>query len=144
MNLQAAIGFHNNPSSDEPAEHGARELDDHQNRQDIVAIDFDGVLSQSKGPYSLGHFGPPIKKGLQLLRMVMRHGYRPVIFTARRETDLVANWLARLGFPGLMVTNHKVPAAAYIDDRAFSFDAEDSSVLDLFRKIEKKAGNKKA
>jgi hypothetical protein len=142
MNLQAAIGFHENPSSKDQEEIGVRELDDHQNREEVVVFDFDGVLSQSKGPYARGHFGPPIKKGIQLLRLVISKGYRPVILTARKETDLVHNFLAKLGFSGIMVTNHKVAAVAYIDDRAFNFDEDSSSVLDLFKKIEKKAGKK--
>lgn len=84
----------------------------------IVCVDFDGVLSNSVGPYWPGHFGTPIEEGLHLLSMLMQGGYKVVILTARKETDLVALWLRDHGFPGMFVTNHKVPALMYVDDRA--------------------------
>ncbi len=83
-----------------------------------LCIDFDGVLCDSKGPYGWGHFGPPEPEGLKLLRMAIADGFYVTILTARKETDLVAQWLEKQGFPNMVVTNHKVPALAYVDDRA--------------------------
>ena len=84
-----------------------------------VAVDFDGLLCDSIGPYMRGHFGKPNEEGLKFLRQLLVEKYNPVILTARRETDLVASWLKRHGFPNLLVTNHKVPAILYADDHAF-------------------------
>lgn len=98
-----------------------------------VLLDFDGVLSQSAGPYNRGHFGPPIPEGLKLLRLCLEHGYNTVIFTARKETDLVANWLRQQGFPHMMVTNHKIPASSYVDDRAIPWNASKSKADDAIK-----------
>lgn len=104
-------------------------------RQKTVCVDFDGVLSASDGPYHPSHFGPPLDRGLRLLRELLDKGYHVVILTARKETDLVALWLSHHGFPNMFVTNHKVAAVAYIDDRAISF-ADDSNVEDILKYVE--------
>lgn len=104
-------------------------------RQKTVCVDFDGVLSESSGPYAPDHFGPPISEGIKLLRILLDKGYDVKILTARKETDLVANWLREHGFPGMFVTNRKIPAVAYIDDRAISF-ADDSKAEDILKYVE--------
>lgn len=91
-----------------------------------VCIDFDGVLSNSDGPYEWGHFGPANKEGLKLIKRCQDEGYNVVILTARRETDLVANWLRDQGFPRMFVTNHKIPASSYVDDRAIPWNQDES------------------
>jgi hypothetical protein len=96
-------------------------------------IDFDGTVNESKGPYAYGHFGPPIPEGLKLIKMCQQAGYTVVIFTARRETDLVANWLRDHGFPHMYVTNRKVPASSYIDDRSIPWNSEESKAEDVFK-----------
>jgi hypothetical protein len=119
-------------------EFGSHQLAHTTNREDVVAFDFDGVLSQTDGPYEHNHFGPPVKEGMKLLRMVIARGYQPVVFTARKETDSVAQWMGAHGFPGLLVTNHKPVAIAYVDDRAIHF-AGGSSAIEIFKKIVKRA-----
>jgi hypothetical protein len=141
MNIAATIGFRNNPSSKDPEEFGLRELEHQANRDEVVCLDFDGVLTDSTGPYARGHFGKPIREGFSLLRLLLANGYTPVILTARKETDLVAGWLAAHGFPGLRVTNHKEPAIAYVDDRAIKFHGA-SNGLDIFKQIQKKGFQK--
>jgi hypothetical protein len=94
-----------------------------------VAIDFDGVLCRSDGPYEFGHFGPPIPEGLKLIKRCKDEGYNVVIFTARKETDLVSNWLRQQGFAHMFVTNHKIPCSAYVDDRAIPWN-QDTSLAD--------------
>lgn len=100
-----------------------------------VLVDFDGVLSESSGPYVKDHFGPPIEEGLKLLRLCLQHGYSVVIFTARKETDMVAKWLDEHGFPNMMVTNHKIPASAYVDDRAIPWHSKHSKAEDVFKYV---------
>jgi hypothetical protein len=98
-----------------------------------VCVDFDGVLCESSGPYNRGHFGPPITEGLKLLRLCLEHNYTVVILTARKETDLVAGWLRKQGFPHMFVTNTKVPASAYLDDRAIPWAAGKSKADDAIK-----------
>lgn len=106
-----------------------RPLNQEPDKKKTVCMDFDGCLSDSSGPYTRGHFGEPIEEGLHLLTLLQQDGYNVVILTARNETDLVSLWLKDHGFPGLLVTNHKVPALFYFDDRALraedNFKAED-------------------
>ncbi len=86
--------------------------------QNTIALDFDDTLCASSGPYMPDHFGAPIPEGLKLLRLLLSRGYNVVILTARKATDAVAVWLKLHGFPNMVVTNTKVPALAYVDDRA--------------------------
>lgn len=109
-------------------------MSEHHN---TVCVDFDGVICASDGPYTKDHFGPPIRSGIMLLRMLQRKGYDVVILTARKETDSVAVYLAHLGFPNMIVTNHKIPALAYVDDRAVHAH-EGASALSMLREIEKR------
>jgi hypothetical protein len=102
-----------------------------------VCVDFDGVLCDSAGPYHRNHFGPPIKQGMQLLRLLQARGWTVVILTARKETDSVEKYLSAQGFPNLLVTNEKVPAQAYIDDRAVHAH-EGYKALDLIRELERR------
>jgi hypothetical protein len=48
----------------------------------------------------------------------------------------VALWLKKQGFRNMLVTNHKVPAIAYVDDHAIHFpdDAKADDMLKLIRK----------
>ncbi len=104
MNLQAAIAVHQPEQKTKEWKHGC--------------VDFDGVLAVHDGTYQPGKIGAPIPEGLRLLRMLLDQGYQVTILTARKETDLVARWLAAQGFPNMFVTNEKPPAQAYVDDRA--------------------------
>lgn len=100
-----------------------------------VGVDFDGVLCQSEGPYEYGHFGPPISEGLKLVRLLMEEGYNVKIFTARKETDQVAVWLAKQGLQNMHVTNQKVPATAYVDDRAIPWSSKKSTAEEALEYI---------
>lgn len=106
--------------------------------EQTVAIDFDGPLSKADGPYFRGHFGPPNQEGLKLLGMLIGMGYHVVIFTARKETDLVATWLKQQGFSNLVVTNTKPVAIAYVDDRAISF-GDNSTADEILQHIQQGA-----
>ncbi len=106
----------------------------HPARFRTVAVDFDGVLAHVSGPFQYGRIGAPRPEGLKLLRMLIEEGFHVAILTARKETDLVAKWLADQGFPGLLVTNTKMPALVYLDDRALRV-LEHSSADSLMQKI---------
>lgn len=104
-----------------------------------VCVDFDGVLNNSSGPYHQNHFGAPLVEGLRLLRLLLEDGYNVVILTARKETDSVALWLKDHGFPGMFVTNTKVPAQAYVDDRGVHWHEGQTAEVAM-SEIEKRPG----
>jgi len=128
MKISSAIRIH-------AATELRRPLSNDVEKWKTVLVDFDGVLSESSGPYARDHFGPPLKEGFKLVRTLLVRDFNVVIFTARKETDMVAQWLKNHGLPHLMVTNHKVAAIAYVDDRALPW-GDDSKAEDLLPYIE--------
>lgn len=117
------------------AESGGHELVQDPHHWRTVCVDFDGVLNDSSGPFKHGHFGPPIPEGMKLLKILIERGWTVVILTARKETDAVAGWLGSQGTPGLLVTNHKVPAQAYVDDRGVHWH-QDQTAEEAMKEIE--------
>jgi hypothetical protein len=89
-----------------------------------LAIDFDGVLhAYSKGWQDGTIYDRPLFFAVEALRRLRLWGYTLVIFTARKDTQAVKEWLAANDFPtDIEVTNVKPPAWAYIDDRAIRFE----------------------
>lgn len=84
-----------------------------------ICVDFDGVLNEYNG-YEEGNLGKPLS-GSQDFIKELRRKYMVVIFTSRPK-EQVSNWLSKNGFPDIKVTNRKLPAVAYIDDRAIPFN----------------------
>lgn len=102
-----------------------------------TCVDFDGVVHA----YSLGWNGgeiydEPVPGAIEALQVLLAAG-PVVIFTARQELHLVANWLRGHGVPAVLdtyppvkfwrgrdtvlVTNRKLPAQVYVDDRGVTF-----------------------
>ena len=84
-----------------------------------ICVDFDGVLNECTG-YEEGDLGEPLS-GSHTFIKELRKKYKVVILTSRPNEE-VSNWLSENGFPWMEVTNCKVPAVAYIDDRAIRFN----------------------
>lgn len=105
-----------------------------------IAIDFDGVIHQySRGWQDGAIYDPPMPGAIDALTILMEH-YAVFIHTTRIAAD-VAGWLADRGFDTLvdvegpshpkrefwneqgtlLVTDRKLPAVAYVDDRAVRF-----------------------
>lgn len=88
-----------------------------------VAVDFDGVVhSYTQGWTGYKPLDDPEPGALGFILGLQAQGYEVVIMSARahneegvKETE---NWLESHGFPQLRVTNEKVTAVAYVDDRA--------------------------
>ncbi|MGW0948503.1 hypothetical protein ACWD4O_38935 [Streptomyces sp. NPDC002623] len=115
-----------------------------------LAIDFDGVIHQySRGWQDGTIYDPPLPGALQALEQLTRT-YAVFIHTTRDATN-VAAWLAQRGFDTvvdvdgpthpkrefwnevgpLLVTDRKLPAVAYIDDRGIRFTDWDQALSDL-------------
>jgi len=103
-------------------------------RRYSIAVDFDGVIHRySKGWHDGTIYDEPMEGAREALARIHRR-YRVVIFTTRVNPDLhggeqqmgrIQEWLARHGFRlgehYDEITHVKVPALAYIDDRALHF-----------------------
>ena len=90
-----------------------------------ICIDFDGVLIDH--PHSLSFSeclrqGKPTDRSVEILKYLSRF-YELVVLTARKDDELeqVREWLSTQGFPTMEITNKKIPAMVYIDDRAVRF-----------------------
>jgi len=86
-----------------------------------VCVDFDGVLNDYRG-YREGYVYPFKPEGIEFLKQLKEIGFRIVILTSIRLAD-VERLLHEDGLDELVdqITNVKVPAIAYIDDRDITF-----------------------
>ncbi len=96
-----------------------------QASKQTIAVDFDGVIHQYRGGKGLGVPIPGSKGGIQALQSA---GIQVVVFTVR-QPSIVSSWLKSNGFPPLQVTNTKMPATVYLDDRGFRFTGKWSPQL---------------
>ena len=111
-------------------------------------IDFDGVIHKySRGWQDGSIYDPPMDGAIEGLRSLMLD--EAVFIFTSRDPDQVARWLAKYGFdvaadigpkPGrafwnergvLLVTNRKLPATHYLDDRAVPFTSWPQALTDL-------------
>ena len=107
-----------------------------------LAVDFDGVIHRySKGWQDGSIYDEPMPGAFPAIELLMDR-YAVVVFTTRNQVP-VAKWIGersgldvRVDVPGdpdppefwntrgmLLVTNRKLPAVAYIDDRAIRFES---------------------
>lgn len=91
-----------------------------------ICVDFDGVLNEYNG-YEEGNLGEPLSGSKEFIRQ-LRRKYKVVILTSRQKEQVI-DWLNNNGFPSMEVTNRKVPAVAYIDDRAIQFNGNYKKVI---------------
>jgi phage-related protein len=87
-----------------------------------VCFDFDGVVVKKYKKYTPFKFEKINQKIAKLIRKLYRK-YQIVIFTARQSEELpeIAKFLKKNKVPFDRITNEKVPALIYVDDRAFRF-----------------------
>jgi hypothetical protein len=104
-----------------------------QYKDSTVQIDFDGTLCSSYG--GRGLLGEPIPSGVELVKELFSMGYRIIILTANPEPDVVGQWLVKHGVPFTAVTSQKLPAVAYVDDRAVPFSPS-FAVSDIIKRIQ--------
>jgi hypothetical protein len=110
-----------------------------------IAVDFDGVIHRySKGWSDGSIYDEPIEGAFDALRDLMKT-YAVFILTTR-NAEAVAVWMQHEGgfevttrAPKqfwnkkgvLLITNHKLPAVAYIDDRAVRFHDWAQTLADI-------------
>jgi hypothetical protein len=110
-------------------------------RVQTVAVDFDGVIHQYGRGWQDGTiYDAPMPGAVDGLKRLQQR-YAVFVFTSR-EVEQVLPWLEDLGFDvaadgppyptfwnsqeQILVTNRKLPAVAYLDDRAVRFADWDS------------------
>lgn len=95
-----------------------------------IAVDFDGVLHTYKGWEGETVMYPPLPGTREFLEK-LNQKYRVVVFTARDNLGVVADWLAEYGLLGLVnsITKEKPKAWAYIDNRAIRFNGDFGDVM---------------
>lgn len=99
----------------------------------IIAIDFDGVISNYKGFKGKGVFEEPVPGSIMAIQCLSLSGHTIIINTTRSETWLVEEYLEKHKIPFNYINfcpenqrRHlsptKVLADVYIDDRNVRFD----------------------
>ncbi|REJ38272.1 MAG: hypothetical protein DIU84_00800 [Bacillota bacterium] len=99
-----------------------------------VCVDWNGVLDTYAGFRGEEHFDPPRPGAGRFLERLKAMGFCVVVLSTRRP-DQVWDWLRRHGLDAHVddVTDRKVPAVAYVDDRAIPFRGDYDEVLSALR-----------
>ena len=99
-----------------------------------IAIDFDGVIHR----YSKGFKGkdnaydPPNENITEALDYFKSRGYRLVVFSTRPK-EVIADWLTNYDLADYFedITDIKIPAKIYIDDRGYKFENWNKTLEEL-------------
>lgn len=116
----------------------------------VVCVDFDGTIA----PFGdLFGFPPPLPGAKEFLTMLRENGYTIVIFTSRLSTvwhahegrdpargifeqvDYLREYCRRYDIDVDSVTAEKIPAEAYIDDKAIEFASWETATLRFNGKV---------
>ena len=100
-----------------------------------ICLDYNGVLDMYEG-YAGGKEYPPRPGIVEFLSTLRNMGYTIVIFTAV-EPVKVYYWLEKYNLMQFIskVTNTKVPAVLYVDDRAITFDGNFDHAIEAISKF---------
>ena len=98
-----------------------------------IGIDFDGVIHQySEGWKDGSIYDKPIEGTEKALVSLLDKGFDLFIFTARDNRNAIPNWLKMFfndeRIHNIKVTDKKLPAQLYIDDRGFRFENWEKSL----------------
>lgn len=94
-------------------------------RKKAVCVDFDGVIATYDGRRGPGVVGDLIAGTVEGMTALRKAGFKIYVLSARADkpggVQFIEEYLREHGVPFDVVTNIKVPAVAYIDDRAVVF-----------------------
>ena len=96
-----------------------------------VCVDLDGVLNLFDEWKAPEFFHPPRPGAREFLAKLKDAGYHVCILTCRWH-EWVEKWLDENGLRSYVdeVTNHKIPADVYVDDRAVCFRGDFDSAYE--------------
>ncbi|MFH0977785.1 MAG: hypothetical protein V1837_00640 [Candidatus Woesearchaeota archaeon] len=93
-----------------------------QEKKRVVCIDFDGVIASYSGWKGSKHFGKPVRGIKEFLEDLQKTGLSFVVLTSRAPKT-IKHYFKKYSIPAPdRVTNVKIPASVYIDDRCIRFD----------------------
>jgi hypothetical protein len=103
----------------------------------IICVDFDDTLMDtSRVPFGK-RLGPPMAGAVSAMVNLASRGYTLVVFTVRGGTPesrkAVEDWCDYFKIPFSTVTNIKVNADAYIDDKGIKFTSWSQTLNDIER-----------
>ena len=98
-----------------------------------ICIDFDGVIAEYNGWKGPDFFGTPKEGAKKFLVKAKSIGFKIVVFTIRPK-ERIFEWFKEhhLHLPD-DITNTKIPAVVYIDDRGLKFHGNFDSLLEEVR-----------
>lgn len=104
-----------------------------------VCFDFDGVVVKKYKKY-IPHRFTAINKQMACFIRKLYKKYQIIIYTARQDEELpeIAQYLKKNKVPFDRITNTKVPACLYVDDRAFRFNSN-KQIPEIERAIKQEA-----
>jgi hypothetical protein len=96
----------------------------------IACVDLNGVLDSYDGWKGPSHFDPPRDGAREFLVSLHARGFDVIVFTTRYADD-VWRWLREHELDQLVagVTDRKLPAHVFVDDRAVCFRGDFDTTL---------------
>jgi len=107
----------------------------------VICIDFDATINSYKSGWTSESDIPdsPID-GAQDAIARLRRNFRVVVFSTRARTvegkNAVRSWLAKNGIEVDGITAIKIPAFAYVDDRAINFNGNWTEAMRAIQNFE--------
>jgi len=98
-----------------------------------IAVDLDGVLHDYTTWDGLAPTGDPVPGAQRFITNLLEDGYEVFVFSARAGEKggpaAIRQWLSENEFPQMDVTDKKIPADVYVDDRGFRFEGSFDDAL---------------
>lgn len=122
-----------------------------EKRQPIIAFDFDGVIAKYNGWDGEDKFGRPNAEAIKLALSLKAMGAKIIIWTTRRDTPKLREYLNTIRFPydSINCSKHNPRYSSakpiydvLIDDRAVGYDIEKGFQDTDYKRIEKLVAEK--